>query len=63
MHRQRGAVLDEQRTCVSQHVAEGCGSGVLWCKAWYVFKAFPASATFAKNLMHISYPGFLYFQK
>lgn len=55
MHRQRGAVLDEQRTCVSQRAADNHGSGIVWCKARYIFKAFPGSAVSARNTIHIFY--------
>ena len=53
MHRQRGAVLDEQRTCVSQCAADNRGLGIAWCKARYIFKALPASAVSARNMIHI----------
>lgn len=55
MHRERGAVLDEQRTCVSQRAADDRGSGITWCKARYIFKAFPASAVSARNMTHVFY--------
>lgn len=55
MHRQRGAVLDEQRTCVSWRAADNHGSGIVRCKARYIFKAFPASAVAARNMIHIFY--------
>lgn len=53
MHRQRGAVLDEQSTCVSQCAADRCRSGIGWCKARYIFKVFLASVLSARNMMHI----------
>lgn len=49
MRRQRGAVLDEHRTCASQCDADDCGSGVARCKARYVLKAFPSSAVSART--------------
>lgn len=55
MHRQHGAVLDEQRTRVSQCAADNCRSGVAWCKGRYKFKAFSASAVSARNVIHIFY--------
>lgn len=55
MRRQCGAVLDEQRTCVSQCAADNHGSGNAWCKARYIFKAFPAPAVSAKNMIYIFY--------
>lgn len=55
MRRQCGAVLDEQGTCVSLCAADNHGSGNAWYNARYIFKAFPASAVSARNMIHIFY--------
>lgn len=55
MRRRRGAVLDEQRTCVCRGAADNHGSGIVRCKARCIFKAFPASAVSARNMIHIFY--------
>lgn len=39
----------------SQCAADSCGSAMAWCKARYIFKAFPASPLSARGMIHTFY--------